>query len=245
MGWGSGNLGGGGTGKLFAAISVTYPEGSMLTCTDGKKTLKAKTTSGVWLFAIPYAATWTVTATDGTETATESVEITTEGQNVSVTLNYGNYLYKDGNEFTDITGGWVAIGKKSNSSSGIVAGEPTVTRNADNIFIDNISSPNKASVFVCQNKIDLRNVSKIVFDGTIVSKATSSDDYTFCELSVWTELGTYGTTNQVASVGVNDTGGTTEGLELDVSGLNDAAGYIVGLRLFKSGTVEMREVELV
>ena len=83
-------MGGGGT-KLFAAIGVTYPAGSTLTCTNGTKTLTAKTTSGQWVFAIPSAGIWTVTAILGTETASETVVITTEGQFKSVELMY-NYV---------------------------------------------------------------------------------------------------------------------------------------------------------
>lgn len=81
-------LSGGGSGKLFAAIGVTYPAGSTLTCTNGTKTLKAKTTSGQWVFAIPEAGTWTVTATQGTNTKNQSVSITKEGQFESVELAY-------------------------------------------------------------------------------------------------------------------------------------------------------------
>lgn len=87
---------GGGSGKLFAAIGVTYPAGSAVTCTNGIKTLTAKTTSGQWVFAIPEAGTWTVTSTDGTETASETVEITTEGQSAKIELSYGLLLYKSG-----------------------------------------------------------------------------------------------------------------------------------------------------
>lgn len=91
-------LSGGGSGKLFAAIGVTYPAGSTLTCTNGTKTLTAKTTSGQWVFAIPEAGTWTVTATDGTNTKSQSVEITAEGQSVSVTLSYALILYDNGTQ---------------------------------------------------------------------------------------------------------------------------------------------------
>lgn len=87
---------GGGTSKAYAVIGVTYPTGSTCTCTDGAKTLKLKDTSGQGLFLIPYAATWTVTATDGTNTKSQSVEITTEGQSVSVTLNYQLILFDGG-----------------------------------------------------------------------------------------------------------------------------------------------------
>ena len=79
---------GGGISKAYAVIGVTYPAGSTCTCTDGTKTLKLKNTSGQGIFLIPYAATWTVTATNGTNTKSQSVEITNEGQLESVTLSY-------------------------------------------------------------------------------------------------------------------------------------------------------------
>ncbi len=91
-------MGGGGV-KLFAAIGVTYPAGSTLTCTNGTKTLKAKTTTGQWVFAIPEVGTWTVTATDptgATEPASETVEITHEGQSVNVELSHALYIVKNG-----------------------------------------------------------------------------------------------------------------------------------------------------
>lgn len=94
-----------GGGKAFAAISVTYPAGSTCTCTNSTKTLTLKNTSGQGFFLIPYAATWTVTATDGTNTKSQGVEITSEGQSVSVTLVYDLILF-DGGDNTGVTGGW-------------------------------------------------------------------------------------------------------------------------------------------
>lgn len=86
---------GGGTSKVFAVISVTYPEGSTCTCTDGTKTLKLKNTSGQGVFWIPYAGTWTVTATKGTATKSKSVEITSEGQSISITLYMLPEIYQE------------------------------------------------------------------------------------------------------------------------------------------------------
>ena len=91
-------MSGGGT-KLFAAIGVTYPAGSTLTCTNGTKTMKAKTTSGQWVFAVPEAGTWTVTSTDptdSTKTKSQSVSITSEGQFESVELNFALVLIENG-----------------------------------------------------------------------------------------------------------------------------------------------------
>lgn len=92
-----------GSGKLFAAIGVTYPAGSTVTCTNGTKTLTAKTTSGQWVFAIPepktLPETWTVTATDkadSTKTKSQSVSITKEGQFESVELSYALVIIENG-----------------------------------------------------------------------------------------------------------------------------------------------------
>ncbi len=94
--------GGGGT-KLFAAIGVTYPAGSTLTCTNGTKTLTAKTTSGQWVFAIPETGTWTVTATQGTNTKSQSVSITSEGQFESVELSYQLVIIENGYDKVGLT----------------------------------------------------------------------------------------------------------------------------------------------
>lgn len=96
--------GGGGTGKLFAAIGVTYPAGSTLTCTSQQtgKVLTAKPKNAdntEWVFAIPEAGYWTVTATDAadaTKTKSASFEITTEGQFESVELSYALVIIENG-----------------------------------------------------------------------------------------------------------------------------------------------------
>lgn len=83
--WGRVNIGSGG-GKLFAIIAVTYPAGSVCTCTNGARTLKAKDTSGKVLFNVPSAGTWVVSCTNGTKTASKSVSITAERQAETVNL---------------------------------------------------------------------------------------------------------------------------------------------------------------
>ena len=85
-----------GGAKAFAVIGVTYPAGSVCTCTDGTKTLTLKDTGGQGFFLIPHAAAWTVTATDGTNTKAQSVEITSEGQSESVELNYSVEIFNGG-----------------------------------------------------------------------------------------------------------------------------------------------------
>ena len=98
---------GGGGVKLFAVISVTYPAGSVCTCTKGTKSYKAKNTSGRALFAVPETGEWTVSCTDGTQTASKTVTISAEGEAMSVELVYELLLFFNGNSYTDVTGGWI------------------------------------------------------------------------------------------------------------------------------------------
>lgn len=86
----------GGAGKPYAVISVTYPSGSTVTCTNGSKTLKAKDTSGKAIFVIPYAGTWTVKAVKGSKSTSKAVSITAEGQVETVTLSYELVLFNNG-----------------------------------------------------------------------------------------------------------------------------------------------------
>ena len=119
-----------GGAKAFAVIGVTYPEGSVCTCTDGTKTLKLKDTSGQGFFLIPYAGAWTVTCTDGTNTKSLSVEITSEGQSESVELAYELVLYDGGQtvpwSFSERTSGSINL----NSSGKIVT---TNSTNGDHV----------------------------------------------------------------------------------------------------------------
>lgn len=142
--------GGGGIGKLFAAIGVTYPAGSTVTCTNGTKTLTAKTTTGQWLFVIPETGTWTVTSTDGTNSKSQSVEITTEGQVESVTLSYRTYLVQDKKPL-------IAFADPGSSS------EPTITSSS-------IKFGPAESAVRSAAKVDCTNYTKLVAEINVITQ---------------------------------------------------------------------------
>lgn len=111
-----------GGGIPYAVIGVTYPSGSVCTCTSGTLTLKAKDTTGKALFVIPSAGTWTVKAVKGSQSASEAVKITTEGQVKTVELAYDyiifsnetglNSVYSDGGGGAAVTVSTDSSGKK-------------------------------------------------------------------------------------------------------------------------------------
>lgn len=89
-----------------ATINVTYPAGSTCTCSDGTTTLTAPNTSGSWSCIVYNAGTWTVSSTDGDKSKSADAVIITDGQSESVILQYVTYLFKDGETYDSLTGGW-------------------------------------------------------------------------------------------------------------------------------------------
>ena len=151
----------GGGGKLFAVIAVTYPEGSICTCSDGTKTLTAKDTSGKALFNVTVGE-WTVSCTDGSNTASKAVNITTDGQSESVTLSYLIYYYNSGDQCTAVTGGWD------------FSGDGALNKLTDHM---QYKSSYTEAYLSTANKVDLTQISSITFDVEWVGSLPPSSRY--------------------------------------------------------------------
>ena len=224
---------GGGSGKLFATIGVTYPEGSMLTCTDGTKTLNAKTTTGQWVFSIPYVGAWTVTATDGTETVSETVEITSEGQNVSVELSYELWLYKDGNKFTENTGGWSSCNGWSVAGLYTIDGQLTY---GTNMYTDAVPQ-NKARGSIT-GLIDLTKYKELKFK--LVNRNNVAKTYMYASV-LSSSKNTFGT-NDVANLQFAEATIGSE-LSLDISKLSGK--YYIGFATLSERSFSVNNIRLV
>ena len=160
------NMVGGGGEKLFSIIAVTYPEGSVCTCSNGTKTLKARDTSGKALFNVT-AGEWTVSCTDGSSTANKTVVITEAGQLETVPISYELWLFKDENQYTDVTGGW------ENGTNYIYESNSKmpVTYNASINLNSNVGTDAIAKTV---NKIDLTDIVSIKF--TLTASDSSNKD---------------------------------------------------------------------
>ena len=159
---------------LFAAtINITYPAGSTCTCSDGTTTLSAPDTSGTWACIVPNAGTWTAAATDGVENTSESVSIITDGQIVAIELSYLLWLYKSGNTYNAVTGGWSV--SKHPSTGGSFDG--VLTLNADSMLLSTEvwgGSVGYANAFT-NNSIDLTGVNTLKFKITGIGNTAYSD----------------------------------------------------------------------
>lgn len=159
---------------LFAAtINITYPAGSTCTCSDGTTTLSAPDTSGTWACIVPNAGTWTAAATDGVENTSETVSITTDGQIVAIELSYLLWLYKSGNTYNAVTGGWSV--SKHPSTGGSFDG--VLTLNDDSMLLSTEvlgGSVGYANAFT-NNSIDLTGVNTLKFKITGIGDTAYSD----------------------------------------------------------------------
>lgn len=152
--------GGGGGGTAFAYIRVTYPTGGTVRCTDGRKSFVAQDTSGLYVFGVPYAATWTVTvAVDGT-TVSQSVTITSMYQVENIVLStWDGIVFSNGDQKTDITGGWYANGNMTYSNKTLRT-DGSITSTAIHLLITDVP---QVSFVTTRNKVSVSGFSKMSY----------------------------------------------------------------------------------
>lgn len=148
--------------RLFSVISVTYPAGSVCTCTKGTKSYNAKNTSGLALFAVPEVGDWTVSCTDGTQTASTTATVSAEGEAVNVKLAYDLRLFDNGDECAGVTGGWTNSGY---TYSSMLSAPPEISDGRIQLYG---KSGGNTGIGTAQS-IDLTGYSKLVIDRDVLS----------------------------------------------------------------------------
>lgn len=178
-----------------STIKVTYPAGSTCTCSKGGEVLTASGTSGSYTFTVKSAGTWVIKITSGKYSASKSVSITKTGQSVSVSIDYTLWLFKDGDQFTENTGGWHSrpdfIYRSNLTPNGTVTIGNTISMQA--------GSGQSATAWTV-NKIDLTQYKTL---SVIADKASGSQDINIMPASAtqienqavaWTRIETAGKT---------------------------------------------------
>lgn len=182
-----------------ATINVTYPAGLTCTATDGVTTLTAPDTSGTWACVVPNAGKWTVSLSTG---FTETVTIAATGESHNVDKWY---LYKDGDQRTDLTGGWTKVGNAS------------VTFEDDRITLDSKTSSNqpKGQVYTT-NPCNLSGFGTLNANIDVVSKYNSSVGNF--------EAGVFSSKGTGINTGVSKTSTKTSAIvSVDISGVESLA----------------------
>lgn len=254
--------GGAAGGAELPAIYATYPAGSVCTCSNGVKTFTAKDTTGFWLFAGLEVGTWTVTTTDPTgesNPVSQAVELSADNPLVNVELSYVLWLYKNGNEYIDVTGGWQARALAINSNfsgSGNSTVKPTLTKNANNMVMSLSRSgtiTTTSGIVEVIKDIDLTNINTIkgVFEKIVASGTFDSSQRFGLLVVVMPRTATYFDTNSVAQFSKQYTQAVTEtdiSFEVDVSSLSGSYDIAIGMSLYynssaaQQATVTLKEV---
>jgi hypothetical protein len=144
-------------------------------------------------------------------------------------------LYDAGNEFSDVTGGWIGT-PKGLSADANDAGTPIITRGSTSLTMQ-MPGPTGAMIHTAK-KIDLSDYATLVFDG----KVTGATDYSsLCSFYVWSDIGAYSPSNAVAREIIQR---NVDGeIALDIAGLSGM--YYIGFGLWTSSpVVDMRSMRL-
>lgn len=156
---------GGGGGGASARILVTgLHEGCTVTARkDGKNipgvwtTIPSPTETGAFAIdGINAYGTWTVEATDGAVTTSADVLIDAAAE-YEIALSLTKWLYNEGDECEDVTGGWSADGYTYSENTYGISGSGT--KNADNLYLT--APATGSALFGTANAIDLTGYSAL------------------------------------------------------------------------------------
>lgn len=145
------------------------------------------------------------------------------------------YLYNSGNEFSDITGGWVATSVRAYSNN--TAATPSVTRGEDNILIEltSTSGNNKSGSLRTAKKITLDNCNKLTLD--FYTSGTDDGNVLLAIMSTDSPSYVYGNENAVAFVAGKVLSNTK--LEIDLSAVTGEYYIFVALAVYNANTAKL------
>lgn len=212
------NMVGGGSGKNISSIIITGLKSTdTVTCTkDGKSYPAAWDEVDLqWEIVRLPLGTFTVIATNGTKTITETVLIDIAGvYGIEMSLKF--YLYNEGDEREDVTGGWTSDGYTRSSYTILAGGKES---DALKIYME-YTTGNSESLLGTAKAIDFSGYSKIcieyyvdatnAYNPSLEAKSTKAHESTVL-------FSAYGNSNYSK--------GQRTVLEIDISNVN-ASGYI-------------------
>lgn len=145
-------------------------------------------------------------------------------------------LYKNGDEFKYVTGGWIPY--QMSYVIDVTAVNPRITKNGDSVTVDISQGGANGGSYITENKIPFNGKKSLVFTGT-----ASGDNTEHCCVAIWSEVQRDFAQNRIATYnfGSSFSGNAT----IDVSSLDGE--YYVGIHVYGMGNaqVTMQEMKLV
>lgn len=190
-------------GFFTATIHVVYPAGLVCTATNGSTTLTAPDTSGTWDCVVMEAGQWTVKLSTG---FAEKVTVGASGE--SHTVNKW-YVYKDGDQRTELTGGWTAVKKQ----------KPTVEFKEDRFAVSTGTIENQpAGMATTTNALNLKGFKTLCAAANMLTSLNST--VSILELGISKDKRT-GASLKGGTVYKQEKGTGEHSLSVDISGVGE------------------------
>lgn len=190
-------------GFFAATIHVVYPAGLVCTATNGSTTLNAPDTSGTWDCVVTEAGQWTVKLSTG---FAEKVKVGASGE--SHTVNKW-YVYKDGDQRTELTGGWTAVKKQ----------KPTVEFKEDRFAVSTGTIENQpAGMATTTNALNLKGFKTLCAAANMLTSLNST--VSILELGISKDKRT-GASLKGGTVYKQEKGTGEHSLSVDISGVGE------------------------
>ena len=127
------------------------------------------TVDGHMISKIKDLGTWTVTATNGEKTETESVVMDVIGL-YEIEMSYKLWLYRDGDECEDVTGGWSV---QTDSRFASYGGNNNSYKDTDHLTVSlartNTQAASMIGGFITNNRIDTSGYTKLCVEFAVLS----------------------------------------------------------------------------
>jgi hypothetical protein len=222
----------GGVGGMTASIFVTgLSESDTVTASYGDKTKVAvwnSTESRHEITGIGDKGMWTVTATNGDETKTQDVLVDGAFE-YEIEMYFKLWLYREGDECEDVTGGWVGkvFASDFNGLGSFAKGDTSLQMT---------SAANKSAGFFTANKIDLTLYSTLVVN--VLAATGARSDFTINHTAqILTSRNVNGARYKT------DVGSPSVG-ECRWSMAEFQGGYYIGVGCWENGELEVDKVWL-
>lgn len=150
-------------------------------------------------------------------------------------------LYWLGDEYTDITGGWIAKAVDWDSKTGTGPVAPTVVREANKLVMSQIETG--CGVVMTANKIDLSGYKTLRFKGKFYASGDSANTPLFATLRLFSNIGTYVSENVVAQLDNNKNPEVAE-YSLSLEGLSTTSVYVAFTLVYSNPQVELEKLWL-
>jgi hypothetical protein len=221
---------------FVAWIEVTYPSGSICTCTlfdaDTGKEFKAdmiEQLDGYYKFEVHQEGAWRVycSTNDGSKSIEEVVPVT-DGKTSTVNLSYTLMLFEANKQHEDITGGWsysgyaIPNGYYSSTYHSVDASDTLYAAAINNGYAQ------ESNIIGTVNKVPLKNYNMLTCEVNLGQNGTSNSNYQYGECYIAISKTKSFNPSSESTVALQEiTSSGRQSFDLSLANCNSSEGYYI------------------